>query len=184
MNFVNNYTSTKAIEIMENKEKTRVFLKNQPYTPKFFVIKPDETISFETINAQLDFPVIVKSPKSTGSKDVLLAGNKNELKKHILRLQEKNPDEAIIIEEYIEGDQYLVEALVYNNKIQIAGVIKQEITQGKRFIITGYGVLADVPNDIKAGIEDVLHSVISQFGIENGALHLELRLIKKWLETH
>ena len=70
-----------------------------------------------------------------------LQKNKKQLKKHTLRLQEKNPDEAIIIEEYIEGDQYLVEALVYNNKIQIAGVIKQEITQGKRFIITGYGCL-------------------------------------------
>ena len=39
-------------------------------------------------------------------------------------------------------------------------------------------MLADVPTDIKAGIEEVLHSVISQFGIKNGALHLELRLSK------
>ena len=76
----------------------------------------------------------------------------------------------LLLEEYIEGDQYLVEALVCNNKIQIAGIMKQEITQGKRFIITGYGVLADVPSDIKIGIEDVLGSVISQFGIKNGAL--------------
>ncbi|WP_255485501.1 ATP-grasp domain-containing protein [Sporosarcina sp. BP05] len=174
--FCNNYTSSKAIEIMENKEKTRVFLKNQPYTPKFYVINPNETLPFETINAKLDFPVIVKSPKSSGSKDVLQAGDKTELEKHTLRLQEKDPDEAIIIEEYIEGDQYLVEALVYNNKVQIAGVVQQEITQGKRFIITGYAVLADVPSDIKAGVEDVLHSVISQLGIKNGALHLELRL--------
>ena len=82
------------------------------------------------------------------------------------------PDESIILEEYIEGDQYLVEALVYNNEIQIAGIIKQEITQGKRFIITGYGVYADVPSELKIGIEDVLHSIISQFGIKNGALHL------------
>ena len=52
--FCQNRTSTKAIEIMENKEQTRTFLKNQPYTPKFFVIKPGETISFETINAQLN----------------------------------------------------------------------------------------------------------------------------------
>ena len=39
-------------------------------------------------------------------------------------------------------------------------------------------MLADVPYDIKAGVEDVLNSVISQFGIKNGALHLELRLSK------
>ncbi|MFJ7933870.1 ATP-grasp domain-containing protein [Sporosarcina sp. NPDC096371] len=169
--FCESGTSSKAIAIMENKEQTRSFLKDQPYTPNFFVIKPGETI-----NVQFHFPVMVKSPKSTGSKDVLLAKRTEQLEKHIASLREKHPDESIIIEEFIEGDQYLVEALVCNNKIQIAGIMKQEITQGKRFIITGYGVFADVPSHVKVGIEKVLHSVISQFNIQNGALHLELRL--------
>ncbi|EKN70693.1 hypothetical protein BABA_04609 [Neobacillus bataviensis LMG 21833] len=176
--FCQSYTSSNAIKIMEDKEETRVSLKDQPYTPKFFSIKPNEPISSETIGSELTFPVIVKSPKSTGSKDVLFVETKEQLEKQIVRLQEKNPDETIIIEEYIDGNQYLVEALIYNKKIMIAGIIEQEITQGKRFIITGYGVLANVPNQIKVGIEQVLQSIISQFGIENGALHLEIRLKK------
>ncbi|MFJ7727600.1 ATP-grasp domain-containing protein [Neobacillus sp. NPDC097160] len=176
--FCDSYTSSNAIKIMENKEETRVSLKEQPYTPKFFNINPNESLPFETINSELTFPVIVKSPKSTGSKDVLFVENRKQLEKQIVRLQEKNPDETIIIEEYIDGNQYLVEALIYNNKIMIAGMIEQEITQGKRFIITGYGVLADVPNHLKAGIEQVLQSIISQLGIKNGALHLELRRTK------
>lgn len=173
--FCKNVTSSKAIGIMENKEQTRTFLNNQPYTPKFFVIKPGETIAFETITTQLDLPVVVKSPKSTGSKDVLLAKGKEQFEKHTANLLEKNPNESIIIEEYIDGDQYLVEALICTSKVQIAGIMKQEITRGKRFIITGYGVLVDVPIEVQVGIEAVLNSVISQFDIQNGALHLELR---------
>ena len=111
---------------------------------------------------------MVKSSNSTGSKDVLLAKGNEQLKKNLVRLQEKDPDETIIVEEYIVGDQYLVEALVYNSKIQIAGIIKQEITQGKRFIITGYGVLAKVPDELKDGIETVL---IQSFQ------NLELRMV-------
>ncbi|WP_066074389.1 ATP-grasp domain-containing protein [Neobacillus soli] len=176
--FCDSYTSPNAIKIMENKEETRVSLKEQPYTPKFFNINPNESLPFETINSELTFPVIVKSPKSTGSKDVLFVEKRKQLEKQIVRLQEKNPDETIIIEEYIDGNQYLVEALIYNHKIMIAGMIEQEITQGKRFIITGYGVLADVPNHLKEGIEQVLQSIISQLGIKNGALHLELRWTK------
>ncbi|HHY72427.1 MAG TPA: ATP-grasp domain-containing protein [Bacillus bacterium] len=176
--FCKNYFSSNAIQLMSDKEETRSVLKNQPYTPKYIVIKPGETISFETIISKLHFPLMVKSPKSTGSKDVLLAKKEEQLKNHIFMLREKYPDGAIIIEEYIDGDQFLVEALVYNNRIMTAGVIEQEITKGKRFIITGYGVLANVPNDIKKGIEGVLHSIIEQFGIKNGALHLELRLSK------
>lgn len=176
--FCENKFSSEAIKLMNNKEQTRLFLKNQPYTPKFTVIKPGKEISFESILPMFTFPLMVKSPSSTGSKDVLLAENKDQLLAHTLMLREKDPKESIIIEEYIVGDQYLVEAVVYNKKVMIAGVIEQEITSGKRFIITGYGVMVNVPEDIMAGIKEVLYSIVEQFGIVNGALHLELRHAK------
>lgn len=171
--FCDNKTSSTAIEMMEDKEKTRNFLKNQPYSPKFFLLKPNESVS-----NNLGFPLIVKSPKSTGSKDVLLANDSGQLEKHLSHLRNKNPGETIMVEEYIEGPQYLVEALVYNRQANIIGIIEQEITQGKRFIITGYGVLVKAPKDIQTGLEEVLQSIVKEFNIENGALHLELRLTK------
>lgn len=171
--FCVNYTSSTAIEMMEDKEKTRNFLKNQPYSPKFFLLKPNESFS-----NNLAFPLIVKSPKSTGSKDVLLANDTDQLKKHLSHLRSKNPRETIMVEEYIEGPQYLVEALVYKRQANIIGIIEQEITQGKRFIITGYGVLVKAPKEIQTGLEEVLQSIVKAFNIENGALHLELRLTK------
>ncbi|WP_370044977.1 ATP-grasp domain-containing protein [Lysinibacillus sp. RC79] len=171
--FCDNYTSSTAIEMMEDKEKTRNFLKNQPYSPKFFLLKPNESVS-----NNLEFPLIVKSPKSTGSKDVLLANDSDQLKKHLSHLRSKNPRETIMIEEYIEGPQYLVEALVYKRQAHVIGIIEQEITQGKRFIITGYGVLVKAPKEIQTGLEEVLQSIVKAFNIENGALHLELRLTK------
>ncbi|KOP80365.1 biotin carboxylase [Lysinibacillus sp. FJAT-14745] len=171
--FCYNLTSSTAIEIMEDKEKTRDFLKNQPYSPNFVLKKPNESLS-----NNMEFPLIVKSPKSTGSKDVLLATNKSQLDKHLEFLQSKNPNETVMIEEYIEGPQYLVEALVYKRQAQIIGIIKQEITKGKRFIITGYGVLVEPPKDIQTGLEEVLNSIVKAFNIETGTLHLELRLTK------
>nr|WP_249310290.1 ATP-grasp domain-containing protein [Bacillus sp. FJAT-49736] len=171
--YCHNYSSPTANKIMEDKLETRLFLKDQPYTPKFLIINPNEPFSLETMD--FAFPVMVKFPKSTGSKDVLFASDSRQLEKQLADLQEKNPDEMIIIEEYIEGDQYLVEALVYKSKIHIAGIMEQEITKGERFIITGYGVLAKAPTEIKKEIEDVLKSVVLQLDIKDGALHLELR---------
>jgi len=171
--FCHNYTSSSAIEIMEDKEKTRNYLKDQPYSPKFSLMRPNEPIA-----KNLTFPLIVKSPKSTGSKDVLLATDADQLNNHLKALRSKNPYETIMIEEYLEGPQYLVEAVVYQRQSHVIGIIEQEITQGKRFIITGYGVLVKAPVDIQAGIEEVLQSIVKAFDIENGALHLELRLTK------
>ena len=177
--FCDNITSSKAIEIMEDKEETRKFLKDKKYTPKFLSIKSNESIPTEKICEQFTLPIIVKSPLSTGSKDVLLARGKEQLEKHIEDLRNKNPNETIMVEEFIDGDQYLIEVLVYNSKPYIVAIIEQEITKGKRFIITGYGVLADIPPTIQSEIEEVLHSIITAFEITNGALHLEIRLSKK-----
>nr|WP_233711102.1 ATP-grasp domain-containing protein [Lederbergia citrisecunda] len=171
--YCKNYTSSRAIEMMENKEETRSFLKDQSYTPKFSIIKPGD--SFDSVSEKMAFPVIVKFPKSTGSKDVLYAANNDELIRHTKSLQEKNPYEVMIVEEYIEGKQYLVEAMVHNSKVMIAGIIEQEIIRGRRFIITGYGVLVDPPVYLMSSIEKVLNSVVSKFNIKNGTLHLELR---------
>ena len=174
--FCPNGTTYKSAAIMENKGRTRAFLQELPYSPKYLTISPNTKLSSSMIESLPGFPLIVKSASSTGSKDVLQASNLKQLKRYIQKLSKRNPDESVIIEEFIEGEQYLVEAIVHDRKIQIAGIIQQEITYGKRFIITGYGVLALVPQQVNDSITDVLKSIIEKFDIRNGAMHVEMRL--------
>jgi biotin carboxylase len=174
--FCSNRLSTEAVFIMENKEQTRNFFSNMAFTPAFFLIKKEMELPINFLPETLRFPLMVKFSKSTGSKDVLFASNRKELQKNLLRLREKNPEETIIIEEYIEGEQYLVEAIVSNGQIMTAAIIKQEITRGNRFIVTGYGVLAEVDSELEESIGELLHDIVSTLKIENGAFHLELRL--------
>lgn len=176
--FCPNGTSSEAVDIMENKAGTRASFNGFPFSPKFITLPPKAKGEPPIIAALPNFPLIVKSASSTGSKDVLQASNLEQLRRHIRKLNEKNPDESIIIEEFIEGEQYLVEAIIHDRNIQIAGVIQQEITYGKRFIITGYGVLAIVPKQLNDSIMEVLNAIIEKFDIRNGALHVEMRLTK------
>ncbi|KXH79762.1 ATP-grasp domain-containing protein [Sporosarcina sp. HYO08] len=176
--FCNSNTCSNSIEIMENKENTRVFLKNQSYTPNFLLIQPGESIPTDEIHSKFQFPVMVKLPNSTGSKDVRFTRGMRQLEKAVKSLRGKNPNDSIIIEEYFEGDQYLVEVIVSNYQPHIIGIVQQEISQGERFIVTGYGLLVDVQPSLQKGIETLVHSILRQFGIQNGALHLEVRLTK------
>lgn len=174
--FCPNGTSSYAVDIMENKAGTRSLLDGLPFSPKYITVPSNALLTSTTVDALPKFPLIVKSASSTGSKDVLRATDLEQLNRHILKLNEKNPDESIIIEEFIEGEQYLVEAIVHDKQIQIAGVVEQEITYGKRFIITGYGVLGFVPRQLNDSIMKVLESIVEKFDIRNGALHVEMRL--------
>lgn len=174
--YCENYLSTEAVAIMENKEKTRIFFANQLFTPKFKLITKDMSTPFILNYEILKFPVVVKCATSTGSKDVIFAENVKELEKNINKLRSKDPSETIIIEEYVDGDQYLVEVLVSNWRVLIGAVIKQEITKGKRFIVTGYGVLVEVSRHLEESLLDVIETIVSSLAFQNGAFHLELRL--------
>ncbi|MBB4825987.1 biotin carboxylase [Sporosarcina luteola] len=173
--FCSNVSSTAALTTMENKAATRELLRNYPFTPKHLIVSPSEWETFTPETLNLAYPIMVKSPHSTGSKDVFLAKGVKQLVKHMNKLHDSGPEDPIILEEYIEGDQYLVEALVHKGTVKIAGFMKQEVTAGRRFIITGYGVIVDIPEFMKKPVEQIIKSIVKRFGLENGALHLEMR---------
>lgn len=172
--FCENRLSTKAIAIMEDKEKTRLFLQGESYSPAFQLLKAEDPIK----NTEM-FPIIVKSPKSTGSKDALLAKNKVELKKAVHTLRQKYPTDAILLEEYVVGPQYLIEVMVENGKPQLLAIIKQDITKGKRFIITGYRVLAEVPLTVQESLEELCTALVKKFELVTGYFHVELRQTRR-----
>ncbi|PGO20092.1 biotin carboxylase [Bacillus cereus] len=171
--------STKAIYRMENKILTRNVLKELPISLKYLIYKPTESLSsFLEKTKEMNFPLIVKSPKSTGSKDVLLVKNKDQLILSIQSLLKKLPNDEILLEEYIDGPQYLVEILVQDGKVHIIAVIEQEITLFERFIVTGYSLLGQVDKRLYNSLFNAVNSVIQAFNMKNGACHLELRRIK------
>ncbi|MBJ8118159.1 MULTISPECIES: ATP-grasp domain-containing protein [Bacillus] len=177
--FCSNIVSTNAIHHMENKILTRNVLKDLPISLNYLIYKPTESLSsfFKKTN-KINFPLIVKSPKSTGSKDVLLVKDKDQLILSIQSLLKKLPNEEILLEEYIDGPQYLVEILVQNGKVHIIAVIEQEITLFERFIVTGYSLLGQVDKRLYNSLFNAVNSVIQAFNMKNGACHLELRRIK------
>jgi biotin carboxylase len=167
--------SSEAILKMEDKIKTREILLHTPFNVNYEVYELEEELSSFMNRHPLQYPVIIKSPDSTGSKDVLQAKNEQKLKEFINKLKKKYPATPILIEEYIEGPQYLVEALVYEQQIHLVAILKQQISMEKRFIVTGYSLLAKIEDDLYDSIAQATHEIIKEFGMENGACHLELR---------
>ena len=165
-----------AIGKMENKIATRKFLQKTQYGIKHAIYDESQTLDSFLKKNKLDYPVILKTPNSTGSKDVLKAENKSELIKYVERLERKYPDTPILFEEYIEGPQYLVEVLVYNEVIHIVAVVEQEISMGERFIITGYSLFAQIPQDLFESLSHVISNTIENLQFTNGSCHFELRM--------
>src|SRR5690606_31169026 len=98
--------------------------------------------------------LIVKLPKSCRSKDVYLVKSESELK-HRLRFLRNIFDSDILIEEYLDGPQVIVEAIVHHGEIQVAAIIEQEITKKEKFIVTGYSISQELKESFKTSLMTV-----------------------------
>ncbi|MEH7306079.1 ATP-grasp domain-containing protein [Neobacillus drentensis] len=174
--FCSSVVSTDAISKMENKVLTRKLLKGHLNSPYYALYNPEDFSLENFIDQAKDYlPLIVKSPTSAGSKDVILANNENQLKLALQDLLKKN--EQILLEEYLEGPQYLMEVLVHNGKVHIVAIIEQQITLFQRFIVTGYCLLPYINQRMYDRILEAVSSILKAFQMKNGACHLEMRLV-------
>lgn len=163
--------SSDALQILEDKSTTREVLKDHPATCEFKVINGKQLI-----HSSMDYPFVLKKPVSNGSKDVYLIENEVHLNAALKKMATQNP---VIIEEFVEGDQYVIEVIVCNGLPIIVAIIKQEITMDYTFIVTGYEVVLKMDDAIYRNLWKSVISILGEIGLKHGACHLEMRLSKK-----
>lgn len=169
--------STQAIGNMQDKILSRQIMAPLPYAPSFAVLPNNILYSAIPRIFKGNFPFIIKSPNSTGSKDVYKVTSRRQFKKLSQKMSNKYPGESILIEEYLDGPQYLVEVVVYQNHIHIIAVFQQDITFQQRFIVTGYSLLINPPLPFFNELKDAVETIVKAHGMEMGTCHLEIRRV-------
>jgi biotin carboxylase len=174
-----NRFSTQAINTMQDKILSRQILSSSPYNPNFTVLAEGD-LSLSSLPRKLKkrFPFILKLPHSCSSKDVFKINSVKQFERNIKKISQKST-EPILVEEFLDGPQYLVEVIVYQKKVHIVAVIQQEITHDKRFIVTGYNLLINLPADFYQNLREAVEAIVLNHGMESGACHLEMRHIWK-----
>jgi biotin carboxylase len=164
--------TVQAIERVQDKIALRELLKDTAYSVAYQVLAADD----DETELYLRLPVVVKSPRSTGSKDVLLATSQFEYEQHVRRLRAKYPGHDVLVEEYIAGPQYLAEVLVHDGIPHLVAVIDQTVTLEQRFIVTGYCVLPTLPPEVMDAIHNMVNTICERIGMEVGAFHVEFKM--------
>lgn len=169
--------STEAMYIMQNKLKSREMLKNTPYNPNYYVLDKSN------MNQEpLFLPAVVKYIDSNGSKDVYCCHTKEDYENNVYQLFKKYPDGNVLVEEYLDGPQYIVETIVINKKVKIIAIIAQEIENfNDHFIITGYKLYFDYPKEFYDSLKEAIEDILSTIKFESGPCHFEIRHVNgKW----
>lgn len=161
--------------------RTKLSKKKQIIQPKYKII--EKHIDLKNYHYEINFPCIVKPTEDSGSNDVKLCFNIEEVQDHVKIILEKDTNmrkqkvyPKVLIEEYIEGREFSVEFFVKNNEINLIG-ITEKTTMGTPFFVENRHIFpALIDQDIEALILNTVSIAIEELGYLKGAFHAEIKI--------
>ncbi|QVK21050.1 ATP-grasp domain-containing protein [Mycoplasmatota bacterium] len=162
--FTFNPRNTNALEIMESKLRTREVFKDYDFSPIYIKAKMNKSDAF-----LLNYPFIIKKSSSSASRDVKKVDTVEDIPESFY-----NSDD-VLVEEYVDGEQYLFEVFVENgNPVYIVKFHQDNIyTKNNSFIILGYSLNKD--DYITSNEEKIIIDITKKLEVQNGELHIEMR---------
>ena len=148
----------------------RVFAENSIPSPAFYPVS-NELEAFEAC-MKLDFPVVIKPVDSMGARGVIRIDSpdaRDAISAAVENAVAASRSGEAIVEEFIDGPEFSLDALIYEDEITICGFADRHIYFPPFFIEMGHTIPTDIPDDMRQEIETVFKRGIRALGITCGA---------------
>lgn len=124
----------------------------------------------------LYFPVICKPRDNSGSRGVKLCRNIEELQECINEALQYSRMDTVLVEEFIEGQEYSIEALHYDGKSEVIQFTEKRTTPFPYNVELGHVQPANLTYEQKDSIRDIIVKIASCMNFVNCSSHTELKI--------
>jgi carbamoyl-phosphate synthase large subunit len=147
-----------------------VFMKNKiPCAKGVIVENLDEIVN-------VNFPVIVKPRDNCGSRGVIYCKDKNEVATAINEAMSFTKNKNVLVEEYIEGKEYSIESLHFQNETKIIQFTEKITTDLPYNVELGHNQPANLTDFEKLQIQELIVNIANAMNFVNCASHTELKI--------
>ncbi len=119
--------------------------------------------------AGLDFPLVVKPADSMGARGCRAVRDRRELAEAIAAALPHSRSGRAIVEEYLEGPEFSIDALVDGDEVRIRGVADRHISFAPYFVELGHTMPSSYPPEVIAEVLRVFREGVAALGIRLGA---------------
>ncbi|MBN1649009.1 MAG: ATP-grasp domain-containing protein [Spirochaetales bacterium] len=126
----------------------------------------------------LSWPLVVKPVDNMGARGIRLISSDQELTQAVQEAFRFSRSGTVIIEEYIDGPEFSIDALVYRGKITVCGIADRHIFFPPYFIEMGHTIPSSFSAARLAEITAVFSRGVKALGIDNGAAKGDIKLGK------
>jgi len=145
-------------------------------SPAFMVFTANEV---EKMVTDTNFPVVVKPVDNMGGRGCRRVDNPAELREAVASALQYSRSGRAIVEEYMEGPEFSVDAVVYQGEITICGLADRHIFFPPYFIEMGHTMPTCVSPKDRDALIDVFVRGVRALGITNGAAKGDIKLTSK-----
>lgn len=172
------FPTEKAISNTINKfELKKILLENNIPCAKGVMTNLEELIP-NLENSGISFPVIVKPTDSSGSRGVYYCKSLDELIGAYSECIKYSNFDKVLIEEYLEGPEISIEALVQDNNLYIIQITDKTVTPFPYNVEMGHLQPSRFYAAYYDEIYQVLKNAVLALNLNNCALHPEMKITK------
>jgi isopentenyl diphosphate isomerase/L-lactate dehydrogenase-like FMN-dependent dehydrogenase/biotin carboxylase len=125
---------------------------------------------------EMGLPLVIKPSDNMGARGVKKILVKDELIKAFYEAKDASITGEVIIEEFMEGPELSIDALIYKGKIFITGVADRIIEKEPYFVETGHIMPSNLPEeDVKEACE-MMKDGIRALGIDMGTAKGDIKM--------
>ncbi|MDR1862441.1 MAG: ATP-grasp domain-containing protein [Treponema sp.] len=165
-----------ALDASDKERMRRRFRAAGVPSPEFIILNgsppPDFSLPFS-------WPAVVKPVDNMGSRGCRRVDNFAELRDALADALKFSRSRRAIVEEYMEGPEFSVDALVYSGEITICGLADRHIFFPPYFIEMGHTMPTDLPLEKARALLEVFKAGVRALGIDNGAAKGDIKLTPK-----
>lgn len=146
-------------------------------SPRFTVLEPGgPPLRAAALPGDLEFPVVVKPVDNMGARGVRRADTEGELRAALDTAWAQSRSRRAIVEEFLEGPELSLDAVVWDGRVTICGVADRHIVFPPYFVEIGHTLPSALPKEVLRQAEEVFVRGILALGLRTGAAKGDIKL--------
>jgi biotin carboxylase len=125
---------------------------------------------------ELPLPVVVKPVDNMGARGTRRIDDRAELKTAIEEALSLSRSGKAIVEEYVEGPEFSIDAIVEAGRIALCGIADRDIRFPPFFIEMGHTMPTDSAGETVAALRSAFEAGVRAIGIDNGAAKGDVKM--------
>ncbi|WP_199807681.1 ATP-grasp domain-containing protein [Streptomyces griseus] len=168
------YASSRTVLLSRDKYEMRQVLRERGIdTTASRVVS--NAVGIENFAAEYGYPIVLKPRDGQGKMGFSLLRGADDVSPALARFEAQSPASDMLVEEFLEGDEYSVEAFSEEGEHRLICVTKK-YKDPRTFVEIGHCVPASIAPETDRVLKDYAARVLDAIGVRNGPSHTEIMM--------